>query len=244
MGTINPGKCQTDHSWDNWQIPIANKLNRTLKAAGVPINYIICPEVECSNNKLFWDNNEPRHYQMPLKGSNFKHDNKLVYKLLKAACVDTDACAWIQKNDPSANNRKAWLALVVHYNGYGELNKQVKRAKMELLSLHYKDKKVFPFKTYVTRLKEQFRVLEKDKHASNSESRQVETLLRGMNTTDAGIEAARTTIVLHSMQYNLTELASSYPHVSRASTRRHNTHMPTARLLVGSVAISVRQGPR
>ena len=83
---------------------------------------------------------------------------------------------------------------------------------MELLSLHYKDKKVFPFKTYVTRLKEQFRVLEKDKHASYSESQQVETLLRGMNTTDAGIEAAKTT-VLHSMQYNFdraSEFMSAY----------------------------------
>ncbi len=30
------------------------------------------------------------------------------------------------------------------------------RAKMELLMLHYKDKKVFPFEKYVTKLKEQF----------------------------------------------------------------------------------------
>jgi hypothetical protein len=45
---------------------------------------------------------------------------------------------------------------------------------MELLKLHYKDEKVFPFEKYVTKLKEQFRVLEKDKHASYSGSRQVE----------------------------------------------------------------------
>jgi hypothetical protein len=44
---------------------------------------------------------------MPLEGQNFKHDNKLVFKLLKAACVDTDTWAWIQKNDPSADGRKA-----------------------------------------------------------------------------------------------------------------------------------------
>ena len=80
---------------------------------------------------------------MPLEGQNFKHDNKLVYKLLKATCVDTDTWAWIQKNDPSADGRKAWLALVAHYDGCGELNKHVQRAKMELLRLHYKDKKAF-----------------------------------------------------------------------------------------------------
>ena len=104
---------------------------------------------------------------MPLEGQNFKHNNKLVYKLLKAACVDTNAWAWIQKNNPSADGRKGRLAHVAHYDGYGKLNKRVQRAKMELLKLHYKDKKVFPFEKYVTRLKG-FRVLEKDKHASYS----------------------------------------------------------------------------
>jgi hypothetical protein len=93
---------------------------------------------------------------MPLEGQNFKHDDKLVFKLLKAACVDTDAWAWIQKNDPSANGRKAWLALIAHYGGYGKLNKRVQRAKIELLKLDYKEKKVVPFKKYVTKLKEQF----------------------------------------------------------------------------------------
>jgi hypothetical protein len=43
VGTIDPGKCRTDHGWDNWQIAFANKLNATLGAAGVPINYFIRP---------------------------------------------------------------------------------------------------------------------------------------------------------------------------------------------------------
>jgi hypothetical protein len=58
---------------------------------------------------------------------------------------------------------------------------------MELLRLHYKDKKVFPGVQKVRhKLKEQFRVLKKDRHASYSESQQV----CGMNTTEAGIVAA------------------------------------------------------
>ena len=133
VGTIDPGKCRTDHGWDNWHTAFANKLNATLGAAGVPIHYIICPEVEDSDNNLFWEDDERRCYQMPLGGQNFKHNNKLVYKLLKAACVDTNAWAWIQKNDPFADGRKAWLALVAHYDGFGDLNKRVQQAKMELL---------------------------------------------------------------------------------------------------------------
>ena len=83
---------------------------------------------------------------MPLEGQNYRHDNKLVYKLLKAAsCVDTDAWAWIEKSDPAADVRKAWLSLVAHDDEYDELDKRVNRAKMELMRLHYKDEKVLPF---------------------------------------------------------------------------------------------------
>jgi hypothetical protein len=40
IGTIDPGKCQMDHGWDNWQIAFANKLNATLGATKVPLDYI------------------------------------------------------------------------------------------------------------------------------------------------------------------------------------------------------------
>ena len=42
----NPGKCQTNHGWDNWQIAFVNKLNATLGAAKVPIDYVVHPDVE------------------------------------------------------------------------------------------------------------------------------------------------------------------------------------------------------
>jgi hypothetical protein len=53
----------------------------------------------------------------------------LVYKMLRAALIDTNSWAWIMQSNPAANGRKAWLALVAHYDGYGELNKRVMRAK-------------------------------------------------------------------------------------------------------------------
>ena len=62
-------------------------------------------------------------YQVPLEGQNFKHDKKLVYKILKAACVDTNAwLCWIQKNN--GNSRAVWSKLVGHYDRYGELKQQ------------------------------------------------------------------------------------------------------------------------
>ena len=93
VGTIDPGKCRVDHGWDNWQVAFVDKLNATLGAAQVPIDYVIRRELEDRDNELFFTGKEETHYQMSLEGQNFKHDNKLVYKMLKAACVDTNAWA-------------------------------------------------------------------------------------------------------------------------------------------------------
>ena len=75
---IDPGKCQTHHGWDNWQIAFVNKLNATMGAANVPNDYVVRPNVLDEDNFLFFDDEEERRYQMPLEGHNFKHDNKLV----------------------------------------------------------------------------------------------------------------------------------------------------------------------
>jgi hypothetical protein len=46
-------------------------------------------------------------HQMPLTGGeNFKRENKLVYNMLKAAGVKSDAWTWIQDHDRTANGAK------------------------------------------------------------------------------------------------------------------------------------------
>ena len=126
---IDPGKCQTDFAWDNWQIAFVNKLSATMGAAKFPIDYVVRPDVDDDYEPM--DDDEERRYQIPLTGENFKRDNKLVYTLLKLACIKTDAWTWIQSYDRTSNGRQAWLALVAHYDGTGELNKRVETIFMQ-----------------------------------------------------------------------------------------------------------------
>jgi hypothetical protein len=53
VNIINPGKCQTDAGWDNWQIGFVNKRSAIMGAAKVLIDNIVCPE-------LFLDDDETR----------------------------------------------------------------------------------------------------------------------------------------------------------------------------------------
>jgi hypothetical protein len=62
-----------------------NKLSATMGAAKVPVVYVIRDVLD--DNYEFEDNEERRIHQMALAGESFKRDNRLVYRMLKAACV-------------------------------------------------------------------------------------------------------------------------------------------------------------
>ena len=117
---IDPGKCQTNFGWDNWQIDFVNMLNATMGAAKVLVDYFVQrPEWDDDTVELFLDDDKMRYFQMPLTGENFKCDNKLVYQMLKSACIKSNAWTWIQSFDRTADRRKAWPALVGHNDGRG-----------------------------------------------------------------------------------------------------------------------------
>ena len=50
----------------------------------------------------------------------------------------------------------------------------------DTVKLHYKDEKVFSFEKYITKLKELFRLLDKDTHEKSSGPQQVEFMLHGI----------------------------------------------------------------
>jgi hypothetical protein len=62
-------------------------------ATKVLIDCIVCPERD-NTHKLFLDNDKMRRFQMPFQGENFKRDNKLVFQILKSACIRSDAWTW------------------------------------------------------------------------------------------------------------------------------------------------------
>ena len=98
--------------------------------------------------------------------------------MLKSACIKSDAWAWIRS-----------YALVQHYDGSGKLSKRVERAKAELERLNFKDEKVFPFEKFITKLKENFNVLEKDKHEDLSGWQRVDFMTKAIRSSDAHVLA-------------------------------------------------------
>ncbi len=60
--------------------------------------------------------------------------------------------------------------------------------------MHYKDEKVFPFEKFVTKLKENFHVLSKDKNKELTNKQMVDKLLLGICSTDTSIASAKVNV--------------------------------------------------
>jgi hypothetical protein len=65
---------------------------------------------------------------------------------------------------------------------------------VEISRLHYKVEKGFPFKNFVTKLKENFHVWLKDKSKALTEKQMVDNMLRGVRSTDASIASAKVNV--------------------------------------------------
>ena len=60
--------------------------------------------------------------------------------------------------------------------------------------MHYKDKNVFPFEKFVTKLKENFHELSKDKNKELTDKQMVDKLLLGIRSTDTSIASAKVNV--------------------------------------------------
>ena len=94
-----------------------------------------------------------------------------------------------------------------NYDGSGELSKRVERAKAKIERLHYKDEKVFPFEKFITKLKENFNVLEKDKHENLSGRQRVNLVTKVIRSTDARVLAGLVN-VHQNFRYSFDEAAN------------------------------------
>jgi hypothetical protein len=62
---------------------------------------------------------------------------------------------------------------------------------MNISRLHYKDEIAFPFEKFVTKLKENFHELSKDKTKALTEKQMVDKMLPGVRSTDTSIASAK-----------------------------------------------------
>ncbi|CAJ1928385.1 unnamed protein product [Cylindrotheca closterium] len=82
----------------------------------------------------------------------FVANNKAVWNMLYSVCHGTDAWPVIKGYKTTENGRQAYLDLVAHYQGEGQLNKRRDSAYRILNTTHYNGKKNFSFEKFAARV--------------------------------------------------------------------------------------------
>ncbi len=187
LGTFDPD------DFDSYEEEFLNMLSQTYGSSKkVPLRYVVRPTVVPTTFANTW---EEKLFQMPLAGTEYDHDNRMVYHKLKAFLINTPGWVWIETFNSTANGRDAFWAWSNHYNGQGELSKRTGLAKASLANLHYKNERSMSFERYVSLMTKAFTTLNKDEEERLSQTKQVEKLLNGIKTPDAELTAAKAVII-------------------------------------------------
>ena len=186
-----PGKCETGTGWDEWKESFINYCSQKRSAAGGPLSYVIREDVN-PRTYAFRDEQERKLHQYPHRGNVYMTDNRRVAQLLKASTLTTDAYVYIERELEAMNGRKAWLALVDHYDGDGEREKRTSKAQADLKALHYRGNElVFPFETFSTKFLKALNVLNKSQNHIIAPGAQVDMLMQKMSgVSNTAIQAS------------------------------------------------------
>ena len=127
----------------------------------------------------------------------------------------------------SQDGRRAWTALVDHFDGGGQKEKRISKAEAILTTLSYNNERVYSFESYAARLLKAFRTLENTPNR-RTPSNQVKILIDNIKISSAefavikGHVRANFRANLHgAIEYISREVSELFPDVMAGTGGRH-----------------------
>jgi hypothetical protein len=162
-----------------WERSLENYLDSRRGRSKIPLSYVIRPddvnpeEAETEYERVLWS--------APHEGIAFEEDNREAYRIYKDLMNGTDGWAWFNQAQVG-NGREAHQVIVDHYRGTPEVARRAAEAEAALEKLHYINENAVSFEEYVSRMTEQFELLE-DNDQGLSETQKVKQFLKGILST-------------------------------------------------------------
>jgi hypothetical protein len=130
-------------------------------------------EAETEYERVIWS--------APHEGLAFGEDNREVYRIYKDLMNGTDGWAWFNQAQVG-NGRQAHQLIVEHYRGTAEVARRAAEAEAAIDALFYQNEQALKFESYLSRLSENFDLLE-DNDQGLSETQKVKKFLEGIIST-------------------------------------------------------------
>ena len=151
----------------------------------------------------------------PHNGQVYDSDNARVYALLAKLLSGTSAMASISIYKRSRNSREVYLSLIIHNVGSSKWDQTVETAEGILnSSILNGTNSRYPIKVHINRNREAYNNLERASHHMTyvppNETSRVRYLLNSIQSSDATICAANTTILADTSKKNDFELAADF----------------------------------
>jgi hypothetical protein len=179
----------TPEKWIQWEIELTNYLSTKKGIRGIPLAYIIRPDLKPNEIIAPDDITRQEIYAAPLEGVTYnKRDNNTVWGILRSCTMATPAWEWIKQLEGKSDAREGMLRLRQHYDGPDKRKARISDAENDINKAHYKAERRLSFEKYVTKLTGAFQVLA-HYDAPYPDDKKVRTLLLKMNTNDPHINA-------------------------------------------------------
>ena len=206
--------------------------------SGISLAYIIRPDVDALNplppllNDVTWSGTNLSMMEELIayaahEGASYKADNATVYRLIQDAVADTSHISSIKPYQRSRNGRKAYEALVLHNMGNSKWEKVVEEAESMVTTRIFNGKNArYPLKSHIVKHREAHNDFERaaqfTQFAPPSEHTRVRRLLASIQSNEAAIVSAKTTILADITKRDDFELASDFLLLAAPSKKINN----------------------
>ena len=228
--TEAPGALK-DSKWEDWNILFNNYLMAQTSVDGIPLFYVIRPDLPPGTTILGLPRDRQLLYGAPHTGPAFRRDNQKVFRIINSLTVSENATNWISDViKRRQDGRAAMLALRAHYDGADGRYKRKTQATTALSVLHYSHEHSMPFSTFASRMKKAYDTLSVCDPPGISNRTQVEQLLDRIKTTNQMLLTCITAIRMDHVKYDTfdkaatelsTQIAGIFPKAGASGPGRH-----------------------
>ena len=120
--------------------------------------------------------------QAPNRGDAYNADSIKVFRIIRDACLKTDASEWIKDLNTREDGRLTMKALIDYYDDPSATHKRIAIAEEQICTLFYKNKQAMTLEALVTKLNGAVLVLSENERAY-PEGKKIELLCEKVQTT-------------------------------------------------------------
>jgi hypothetical protein len=131
----------TTERWIQWEIEMMNYLSTKKGIRGVPLSYVVRPDLPDDDIISPDDVTRQEMYAAPLDGAAFRRDNNTVWGIIRSCTIGTPAWDWIKQLDRTGDGRLGMKKLRDHYDGPDKKKARINAAETTIENLHYKGEK-------------------------------------------------------------------------------------------------------